>query len=96
MRCIVGAVLVTAIVSLPAIAGETPYTGPGANTQALSASKTCQPKYNAAQRRMVFVPESDPRKPAIVRELQLANLAMSQGDAQTCLLHVGKADDLEQ
>lgn len=96
MKCMVTAVLMTAIVSLPAIAGETPYTGPGANTQAIAATKTCQPKYNAAQRQMVFMRESDQRKPVVVRELQLANLAMSQGDAQACLLHVGKANDLEQ
>lgn len=85
-----------AIVSFPAFAGETPYTGPGANTAALAATKTCQPKYDAAQRKMVFMPESDQRKPVVVRELQLANLAMSQGKAQECLLHVGKATGLEQ
>lgn len=89
-------IVVAAIVSLPAFAGESPYTGPGANTEALAATKSCQPKYNAAQRKMVFMPESDQRKSVVVRELQLANLAMSQGKAQECLLHVSKANDLEQ
>jgi hypothetical protein len=58
--------------------------------------KTCGPRINQTERTMVFLPNDDPRRPQIARELALARSAMEQGNGQGCMNHVGNAAGMEQ
>jgi hypothetical protein len=83
--------------SLPALAGEAQYTGPGSNPQVLSAERACEPQIGQAQKGLVMLRLSadDSRGKQIVRELQLARQAMEQGNLQGCVSHVGNASGME-
>jgi len=79
----------------PALAGETPYTGPGSNPATLAAMKTCEPMIDKASRRLVFLPQNDPARPQIVGELAQARTAMDNGNEALCEQHVHSAEALE-
>ena len=84
--------------SLPSLAGETQYTGPGSNPQVLSAERACEPKIGQAQKAMVLMrlQAGDPRGQQIAQELAQARMAMEKGNLQGCLSHVGNASGMEQ
>jgi hypothetical protein len=85
------------LAAFPLSAGESPYNpGDGSNQAAVNAMKACQPAVNKAAHDLIFLPENDPRRPEIVRELGSARLAMSQGHAQECLRHAQRAAELEK
>ena len=83
--------------SLPVLAGETQYTGPGSNPQVLSAERACEPKIGQATNAFarLRLQAGDPRGQQIAQELAQARMAMEQGNLQGCMSHVANATGME-
>jgi hypothetical protein len=90
LACTAAAAIATA-----AVAGESPYTGPGSNRAALSAERACAPQVNEAERMLGYVPSRDSRRGEVVRQLQYARAAMRDGDAGQCLSYARAARQIE-
>ncbi|HUJ03732.1 MAG TPA: hypothetical protein VLW75_08860 [Rhizomicrobium sp.] len=86
----------TAVLALPAWAGETPYNPGGVRNNPSPDLTRCNQEIEDATRKLIFLPQDNPNGHAIALELEYARSEFSQGHGQKCLTRAENALKLEQ